>query len=165
MSEKYEYSISGVYSAQVEQQEQHIYTSNSDVQHELDFNGEVTATQTTYTINTSDGSGDWYNSNGTIWTTDPTWVQPGIPQQPTDNTVYVPSVWTYPDENMNGEWYPKLPNSLGVIYVEDGEIRCRTPEGQDILLGKMDDGDDEVSINIIATIAKRLLEKPSEEAI
>lgn len=58
--------------------------------------------------------------------------------------------------------YPKLPNALGVIYVDDGVIKCRTPNGDDIILGEMSDGDEKVSINIIATIAKKLLEQTKE---
>ena len=158
MSE-YKYSISNVYSAQVKQEEeQHVYMSNTtDQQPELDLGH----TSTSYTY-TSDGTGDNWN-NGTIWVTDHTITYPNTPvQQPlTTDTVYIPSVWTVPGENE--DVYPKLPNALGVIYVEEGVIKCRTPEGKDIVLGNMEDGEDEVSINIIATIAKRLLEKPSEE--
>jgi len=59
----------------------------------------------------------------------------------------------------DGEYYPKLPNALGVIYIEDEKIKCRTPKGEDIILGEIGDGDDKVSIKIIAVIAKKLLEK------
>lgn len=62
------------------------------------------------------------------------------------------------------EIYPKLPNSLGVIYIEDDEIKCRTVEGEDIILGKMKEGDEKITINIIATIAKKLLQRESVEA-
>lgn len=55
--------------------------------------------------------------------------------------------------------YPVLPNTLGVVYVEDGEIKCRTLEGEDIILGNMKDNEETVSTNIIAIIAKRLLQK------
>jgi len=56
-----------------------------------------------------------------------------------------------------------LPNALGVIYVKDNKIKCRTPEGEDIILGEMKDGDEKITINIIATIAKKLLEKSPKE--
>lgn len=89
----------------------------------------------------------------------------------TDNTnpyIYSPNIWTtitFPQHtNLEGDFYPKLPNALGVIYVEGGKIKCRTPEGEDIILGEMGDGDEKVTINIIATIAKRLLEKEKIEA-
>jgi len=93
---------------------------------------------TTATL-TTDGTGGWSNGYTTV-----------VPQY----TWSAASTWP-----VDGEIYPKLPNALGVIYVEDGKIKCRTLKGEDIILGEIGDGDDKVSIKIIAVIAKKLLEK------
>ncbi len=102
----------------------------------------VTTTNNTWatsaTLTTAGGAGGWSNGYTTI------------PQYNYSTT----SVWP-----ADGEIYPKLPNALGVIYVEDGKIKCRTLKGEDIILGEIGDGDDKVSIKIIAVIAKKLLEK------
>ncbi len=111
--------------------------------------------------------GDYSNTSAgpqaiyTITTGDNIWIDKSqIYNSPSTTTWKIDSTWP----EASGDFYPKLPNALGVIYVEEGKIKCRTPEGEDIILGEMGDGDEKVTINIIATIAKRLLEKEKIEA-
>lgn len=146
MDKEYKYTLSSV---EAQPMEYNFYSSSGESD---EWSGEYT---------TSDNSlGD--NSDGTVWIN---------PYQPSTTVPYIQhtwapattTTWTYTDM-IEEDRYPKLPNALGVIYVEEGVIKCRTPEGEDIILGEMEDGDEEVSIKIIATIAKRLLQK-EEKAV
>lgn len=94
-----------------------------------------------YTLTSSSGE-DYYNYDLTSQ------------QSYTDDHVS----WVTTTTEVDSDIYPKLPNALGVIYVDKDEIKCRTPEGNDIILGKLDESDNEISLNIVATIAKKLLE-------
>lgn len=110
----------------------------------------TTSTGDNYTINVN-----YPTQSDNTWVTG-TWTTGGWTKT---TTTSIP--WSQVIEP--GVTYPELPNALGVIYVEDGEIRVRTPEGDDIILGKIDDGDEKVAINIVAVIAKKALEKAGQE--
>lgn len=128
-------------------QVQWVYTASSNSGDASD-NIDTASTGDNYTINVSYPNDNTWTTG--VWTTGGTTTTGGITNIP----------WmTVPE----GVTYPELPNALGVIYVEDGEIRVRTPDGEDIVLGRIDDGDEKVAINIVAVIAKKALEKAGQE--
>jgi len=140
MSKEFKYTLSSI---EAQPMEWNFYSSTEDSE------------QVEYTTSDNSKSSDvWispYQQSTTVPYTQPVW---------TTNPYKI--TWT--DNIIESDVYPKLPNALGVIYVDEGVIKCRTPEGEDIILGEMGDGDEEVSIKIIATIAKRLLQK-EEKAV
>ena len=83
-------------------------------------------------ITTSDG---WYTTDGTQTISMPSAVYPAI-------------------RTPNTEEWPALPDTLGLVYIEGNEIKIRMVDDKTIVIGRLDDGEDFVPIEVIAAKKK-----------
>ena len=116
-------------------------------------------TDTVEYSSSNDHTGAWWGTNppghgsSGVWSSNPpTTTWPTI--KVTDYT-YSPT-----------DRYPISPGEeLGVVYIEGDEIKLRTPAGKTVTIGRLDDSDDFLPLEVIAA-KKKLLEdpEPQEEA-
>lgn len=104
--------------------------------------------QGTYTTSTDLTVGSIVNTtNGTITTDHVFW---------NDNQTYSQdTTWYYPPE----DGWPEVEGAIGIIYVDDNKIKIKTKSGEDIIIADISEGQTEVTVNLLAVIAKKKLEE------
>ncbi len=126
----------------------------------------MSSTTTELTATTSGGmwsvnpltTGDSWYSDGT--TTNPHIIgddtHGGMMNIPfsTGNTTY-----EYPAHRTPGtEEWPIVSDALGIVYIEGDEIKIRMADGKTIVIGRLDDGEDFVPIEVVAA-KKKLIDE------
>ena len=106
----------------------------------------------TWTVTTSDSTGEWW-TDGT--TTDHTTI--------TYPTVTAPDSWTSITTTWPIDPWQGIEHPVGIIYVEDNKLKLKDKDGNEIIIADLDD--DDISAKLIAVIAKKKLDEGDPEFI
>lgn len=118
------------------------------------------------------------SGDGITWTTTTTdhteiWPRPSTtgghthittnPGQPA-NGGWTAGSWQilYPPQLQEGqEAWPKVDDALGVLFIDGDEIKLKMNNGKEITVGRLDDSDDFIPIEVVIA-KKRLIEEANE---
>lgn len=112
-------------------------------------------------VSTTNSTGAWwgiYPPNDTTVPYQPnppgTWTVPSITISP-GNYSWPPASPTWPED---------LPNTIGLIFIENDEIKLRNKKGENLVLAKIDESQKTIAVNLIAIIARTVLAESIEKA-
>lgn len=141
----------------------------------------ITEKKDKYTItNNSNSSDDWYTTSttdntkintGSGWSTGSGGYSSGTVTLP--NTIgpgttggWSSGTWTtiaYPGVlGEDEEAWPKVEDALGVVFIDGDEIKLKTKNGKEVVVGRLDDSDDFIPLEVVAA-KKKLLEESNEQ--
>lgn len=107
-------------------------------------------------------SGSYTGGSAGLWGEPTTIGQPYV----MDHTISDPPYRTMTDYNYNSveiyDWTDVPGEELGMVYIEGDEIKLKTRIGKVVTIGRLDDSEDFLPIEVIAA-KKKLLEDPEPQ--